>query len=144
MNKKHHTGNKKQNAGFTLLEVLIALLILSVGLLGLASLQTRGLATGHNAYLRGQAVLLTQDMAERIRANSATSGNEYVVSYDKTSNGSDTCIITSCNSGEMATFDIDQWLKSLQDTLPDGEGLITKDGLNYQITVRWDDTAATK
>ncbi len=135
--KKHHTG-------FTLLEVLVALLVLSVGLLGLASLQTRGLATGHNAYLRSQAVLLTRDIAERIRANNnyvlATKDavtTEYSVSYER-EYGNTNCVDNPCTPTEMARFDVDQWLSALAGTLPAGDGQITKNELNYQITVRWD------
>jgi len=146
MIKKYRTGNTQHNAGFTLLEVLIALLVLSVGLLGLASLQTRGLATGHNAYLRSQAVLLAQDMAERIRTNSnyvLTTENidtsEYTVSYNREYGDSD-CVNNNCTPTQMARFDVDQWLNSLGSTLPAGDGQITKTNLNYQVTVRWDTT----
>lgn len=136
--------NNRLVSGFTLLEVLIALLVLSVGLLGLAGLQTRGLATGHNAYLRSQAVLLARDIGERIRANSRyvfnTEGNnntEYTVSYDREQGDSD-CVSNRCTAEQMARFDVDQWLSSLGNTLPAGDGQITKTGLEYQITVRWD------
>ncbi len=136
--------SKKQNAGFTLLEVLIALLILSVGLLGLASLQTRGLAMGHNAYLRGQAVLLARDMAERIRANSnyvlttaETGATEYTIDYDHTPTSTD-CSAASCTPVQLAQYDIDQWLTSLGSTLPMGAGQISKNGVDHVITVRWD------
>ncbi len=56
------------SSGFTLLEALIALLVLSIGLLGLAALQTRGLAYSHDAYLRSQATFLAYDIIERMRA----------------------------------------------------------------------------
>ena len=140
MNRKR----KKQNSGFTLLEVLIALLILSVGLLGLASLQTRGLAMGHNAYLRSQAVLLTRDMAERIRVNSnyvlateASSTTVYTIDYNQTPTNTD-CSAASCTPVQLAQYDIDQWLTSLGNILPAGDGQISKNGVDYVITVRWD------
>ncbi|NOX26783.1 MAG: type IV pilus modification protein PilV [Gammaproteobacteria bacterium] len=136
--------NKKHNSGFTLLEVLIALLVLSVGLLGLASLQTRGLATGHNAYLRSQAVLLARDMAERIRTNAnyvlateETDQTIYTVDYNQTPTDTD-CSSNSCSPAQLAQYDIDQWLTSLTNTLPTGDGQITKTGIAYVITVRWD------
>jgi len=144
MSRKQNTGSKKKSSGFTLLEVLIALLILSVGLLGLASLQTRGLALGHNAYLRSQAVLLTRDMAERIRVNSnyvltteASSATEYTIDYDQTPTNTD-CSAASCTPIQLAQYDIDQWLTSLRNILPAGDGQISKTGVDYVITVRWD------
>jgi type IV pilus assembly protein PilV len=57
------------NRGFTLLEVLIALLIFSLGLMGLAGLLTTSVKTNHSAYLRTQAIFLAQSMADRMRAN---------------------------------------------------------------------------
>jgi type IV pilus modification protein PilV len=57
--------------GFSLFEVLIALVVLSVGLLGLASLQTNTLKFNQGAYLRTQATNLAYDMADRMRANRA-------------------------------------------------------------------------
>ena len=135
---------KKQQTGFTLLEVLIALLVLSVGLLGLAGLQTRGLATGHNAYLRSQAVLLARDMAERIRVNTNyvlttedSSETVYTIDYDQTPTSTD-CSVASCTPAQLAQYDIDQWLTSLGNILPTGDGQISKNGVDYVITVRWD------
>ena len=67
---------KRPLAGFTLLEVLISVLVLSVGLLGLAGLQATGLKTNHSAYMRSQAVSYGYDILDRMRANrlSALSG----------------------------------------------------------------------
>src|SRR5215469_7388300 len=56
--------------GFTLLEVLIALLVFSLGLLGLAGLLVVSVKTNHSAYLRTQASFLAHGMADRMRANS--------------------------------------------------------------------------
>ncbi len=65
-----HIGSADRNVnGFSLLEVLIALLVLSIGLLGLAGLQGTGLRYNHSAYLRSQATFQTYDMADRMRAN---------------------------------------------------------------------------
>ena len=55
--------------GFTLIEVLIAVLVLSIGLLGLASLQAASLKNNYGAYMRSQASILANDMADRIRSN---------------------------------------------------------------------------
>ena len=55
--------------GFTLIEILLAVVVLSGGLLGLAGLQLTGLKSNHSAYLRSQATILTLDIADRMRAN---------------------------------------------------------------------------
>lgn len=68
-------------AGFTLLEILVAILILSIGLLGLASLQASGLRSNHSGYLRSKATIFAYEMADRLRANRATAiaGNYNIV-----------------------------------------------------------------
>ncbi len=60
---------KKRQQGFSLFEVLIALLVLSVGLLGLANLQGQSISSSYNAHLRTQATSLAQSMVDRMRAN---------------------------------------------------------------------------
>ncbi len=59
----------KTNTGFTLIEVLIAMLVLAVGLLGLAGLQATSLRNNQSAYNRSQATQLAYDLADRMRAN---------------------------------------------------------------------------
>ncbi|MBF0446681.1 MAG: type IV pilus modification protein PilV [Magnetococcales bacterium] len=66
-------------AGFSLLEILIALLILSVGLLGLGTLQLASLRTGQEAYFRDQATAIAQELAERLHVNPTGAANQ---SYD--------------------------------------------------------------
>ena len=61
--------------GFTLLEVMIALLVFSLGLLGMAGLLAVSVRTNHGAYLRTQATFLAQSMADRMRANKSAFGN---------------------------------------------------------------------
>ena len=60
---------KYRSQGFTLIEVLIAIIVLSIGLLGLAGLQLTSLRNSNSAYTRSQAVILSYDIVDRIRAN---------------------------------------------------------------------------
>ena len=117
-------------AGFSLLEVLIALLVTSVGLLGLAALQVVSLKQNHNAYLRSQATFLAHDMVERLRANrqQAFTG-AYDVSFGDTG-----------GSGLAAT-DLTQWQASIDAMLPAGDGAVDVDGASglATVSVRWDD-----
>ena len=62
---------KRINDGFTLIEVLVALLILAVGLLGIAALQFKGMRYSNDAFMRSQITFLAYDIADRIRANAA-------------------------------------------------------------------------
>lgn len=126
--------------GFTLLEVLIAMVILSIGLLGIAALQGLGLRSSQGAYLTSQAGLLAYDMADRIRANPET-----VVSY----NGvvADACPDPVPTTPLLAA-DLAEWACSVTTLLPNGEGRITGvetvvPGIGtittYTITLEWED-----
>ena len=60
---------EKRSRAFTLIEVMIAMIILAVGLLGMASLTVRSQQSNESAYARSQASLLAYDIIERMRTN---------------------------------------------------------------------------
>lgn len=116
-------------AGFTLLEVLIALLVFSLGLIGLAGLLTVSVRTNHSAYLRTQATFLAQGMADRMRANvlGLWGGNYNLNSVSTppatpaaaTSTGSvQDCSTTSCSFANVALRDQQIWQNQLVAFLP--------------------------
>lgn len=106
-------------SGFTLIEVLVTLLILAVGLLGLAGLQTRMLSSEMEAYQRSHALVLVQDMVNRINANRAEARND---AYSGTTvYGTDTSYV--CSSGSVAADDLCAWSEALQ-----GAGTADADG----------------
>lgn len=72
---------RTRSAGFTMLEVLISLLIAVFGLLGLIGLQTQAQVTEFESYQRAQALVLVNDMADRIAFNRATDANGYVIGW---------------------------------------------------------------
>ena len=119
--------------GFTLVETLIALLVLAVGLLGLAHLYVECLRSTHAALLRSRAVTLSADLAERIRAN-----RDPADAYDCGG---------SCGAGAggnaVAIDDLQAWVTSITALLPDGDGAVTytaaKAGTphSYLVTVSW-------
>ena len=122
--------------GFTLLEVLIALVIFSFGLLALAALMAKGLQYNTSALYRSYASTQAYDMADRMRANrlGITAGN-----YDSISGaGSDpVCITTGCTPAQMAQYDGWAWNSANADLLPSGSGSVTAAGTTYTITVTW-------
>ncbi len=135
--------------GFSLLEVLIALVVLSVGLLGIAAMISTTLKSNDSAYMRTQATALAYNIIDRMRANlpAATNG-----SYDITmpagaaTTDPTTCTGASCSSSALATYDIGQWEYDLATRLPNGRGAITtavSGGLSMvTITVQWNDSRA--
>jgi len=126
----------KSNKGFTLIEVLIAVLVLSIGLLGLAALQANGLRSNYGAYTRSQAVILVNDMADRIRANPTAAA-----SYNNINGpgGGADCEAADCNTTDLALYDTAEWYTSLQNTLPNGTGTVTGNGTVFTVSVMWDD-----
>ena len=135
-----HSENKQQ--GFTLLEVLIALLVLSIGLLGLAALQTIGLRSNEMASMRTTSTMLTYDISDRMRANpQGTTNGEYVKPLSSPIPDCTSDSLTDCTTAELATFDLSQWQIALTQ-LPGGQGNISQASatpLVYTITVRWDE-----
>lgn len=129
--------------GFSMIEVLVAMVILAVGILGVASLQGSSLRFTHNAQLRSQATTIAQDMVERLRTNrdfALASNENYQVNIGATASGEILdCTSNNCSAIELAEFDKDQWLESIEN-LPKGKGSVTVDSNTRAATilVMWD------
>lgn len=126
--------------GFSLLEILIALVILSIGLLGLAALQTMSLRMGHDSYQRTQATMLAYDMVDRMRANPVGVANgayDSVAAADNPSGAN--CVLTGCTADDVAYYDIRSWHTALAAKLSEGAGSISADLATGKrtITVEW-------
>ena len=126
--------NHRNQLGFTLLEVLITLIILSIGLLGLAGLQTISLRNNHGAYLQSQAITQAYDIVDRMRANA----NQIEASYNLTDTNYTLAKIgtqnaacdttTGCTATQMAGHDLFKWNQANRSILPQGIGIICRDG----------------
>ena len=120
-----------RQSGFTLLEILVALIILSIGLLGLAGLQATGLRSNHSGYLRSQATIFAYEMADRMRANRAVAiaGNYNIDFSDGVPSGT-----------EIQNVDRRDWLNTLAASLPSGDGQIDCDNTGLcTIEIQWVD-----
>ena len=125
----------KNQSGFTLLEVLVAIVVLSLGLLGLAGLQAATLRNNQIAYYRAIAIQQTYDMADRIRANQAG-----LATYSLSAGVDNGCIGSLCNAAEMAETDIFQWNNNNARMLPAGGGTVAGvAGGSFDITVTWNE-----
>ncbi|MCP5419137.1 MAG: type IV pilus modification protein PilV [Gammaproteobacteria bacterium] len=124
----HHAGSDCGQRGFTLLEVLVALIILAIGLLGLASLQAVGLRSNHSAQMRTQATLLSYDIVDRIRANLKGAKDGYY--NNNGGNAADNgCIAAgaNCDPQAMAEQDLFEWNAAIANVLPSGAGIVCVD-----------------
>lgn len=120
--------------GFSLIEVLVALFVLAIGLLGLAALQTTGLKFSHQSYERTQATLQAYDIIDRMRANKSGTGDIVNTTYDDVSLGSTpgtancatATVPPGCSGTELAQYDIRQWNNANASLLAEGRGAICK------------------
>lgn len=127
--------------GFSLLEVLIALVVLSIGLLGLAGLQTFAFNFNHQSYERTQATLFLYDIIDRMRANrdNASLYSTVYATAPLPAGSYPNCAVVSCASAaDLAAFDVNQWKAALgaQRALPSGEGEIEVPAGSTSVTVR--------
>ncbi len=131
------TDNRCSQHGFTLVEVMVALVIFSISLLGLAGLQAAALRDNQIANQNSIATQLAGDMAERLRTNPLGVENGDYNSVTARP-GMQECYSGSCTVSEIALMDQYQWFTELQEMLPSGTGSISGDGTRFTITVMWD------
>lgn len=111
----------KSQAGYSLIEILVAVLVISVGLLGVATLQTRGQQFNHFSYLRTQATFFAYDLMDRMRTNAieARKGAYAVGSGDCEQAAPDTeCDNSECSYDALAKYDLANWRYMVCDVLP--------------------------
>jgi|GEM_PF-1198680 len=144
-------AQRNRRRGFTLLEVLVALVVLSIGLLGIGKLVMVSSRGNDSALFRSQATALAYTMLDAMRANrdQATSG-----AYDVPTGayaGAQDCVSASCDASQLVVSNIQNWKSTLSKHLPEGDGSITTaaavgaDGqtrTTATITVQWDDWVA--
>ncbi|HYP79313.1 MAG TPA: type IV pilus modification protein PilV [Steroidobacteraceae bacterium] len=125
------TRARNRVRGFTLVEALVALLALSIGLLGVAGLQLAGLRANLSASWRSQGTYLAYDILDRMRAN-RDNRKKYVIGTEAAVAGAST-----------AATDLVAWKSHLASTLPGGNGTVAlgaADDTVVVITVQWDDS----
>ncbi len=123
--------------GFTLLEVLVSVVVLSIGLLGLAALQSTSMRFNHDARLRAIATSQVNTMIDYMRDNpqGVTDG-----SYNNLSGipGPAPNCASACTAAQIAQLNAVQWNTDNATYLPSGRGTVTVNGSLFRITVMWD------
>ena len=147
-------GSRQRGAG--LIEVLVAILILAIGLLGMAGMTAASIKYNQMSRMRGAGVLLVNDLAERARVNvlgfdarSYASPNNKKYSFSTTLTNESGCfdlVDNKCTPEQMAAYDMNQWLRNVNARLPGGDAFIhtssTKEARVMDIWLMW--TEATE
>lgn len=119
-------------AGSSLIEVMVALLVTAVGLLGVLTMHTKALKLNQNAHLYSQATILANDMVEAIKTTP-----DAISSYSITKTGvaptAPTC--TSCTPEQMAQQNLNHWISNISSLLPGGEGEISINATTNEILI---------
>ncbi|WP_010101038.1 type IV pilus modification protein PilV [Verminephrobacter aporrectodeae] len=143
--------------GVTLIEMMVAVLVMSIGLLGIAGLQAASSKYKINTWARLSTSTLLSDLSERIRINpdvagtsfaaaGVSSASAYVIDDDWKTQQSATLVVTKncettvCTASERATFDLLVWRQRVRESMPQGAAQITGDRRNgLTVTMMWFD-----
>lgn len=128
------SASRSRVSGLSLIEVLVSVLILGIGLLGIAAMQSMALRGGQSSLESSQVVISTNSIIEAMRANRANAAN-----YNT---GGKRCAVTG--GATLAGNDVDNWITSLQTSMPGNTtcGTIALCPNACVITVEWDDSRA--
>lgn len=134
---------KKSQQGFTLIEILIAVVVVSVGVLGVAAMQTLGVRYTQNSYMLSIATQQAQDMAERIRSNPAEMFNTTSGYYNNVSGTfggtKPDCTTSACTSLQRAQLDHAEWTATNTTIFGEAGSVSRTTDNNFLITIDWED-----
>jgi len=142
------SSSVKRSAGFTLIEILISIILLSFGLLGMVGLQAAALQANRDARIQSSAVRLARELGELMRSNKdvgiATSNNPYLIDWNNSTASPATipaattnCLTADCSSAtkiQLAEFDVRDWLNRLKTELPGARVLVCFDSTPFDAS----------
>ena len=119
-------NRKRQMKGFTMVEVMVAIIVIAIGLLGIAGLQLLAIRNTTGAGLRTIATQLAYDITDRMRSNEqGVVGGFY--STNAAPSGTGPCYTTGCTPQQLAALDMQSWLTRVQTLLPAGAAIVCQD-----------------
>jgi type IV pilus assembly protein PilV len=153
MNK---TIGTRRQGGATLIEVMVAVLVLSIGMLGIAGLTSASMRYSQGSWARATVASALTDFADRVRSNPAATATAYVQATDTyaTQQGSSyaltygtDCSTTSaaCSGADLAAYQLEQWRLSVKRSLPSSAIWVSGSrSTGYEATVMWFDKSFVK
>ena len=129
LNSLHSFPTQRIQKGVSLLEALVAIVIASIGILGILGTQMRTLADAQTGTRRAQAIRLIEDLSERTKVNPNALGilSNYATAWDGASapaNYTSVCKGSACDAAALATDDIKIWKQLVRKTLPLGDAAV--------------------
>ena len=132
---------RSKQKGVTFIEVLVAVVVLSVGFLATSRMQIMGMRYNQSAFMKSQAGIMATNMADRMRSN--VNGVQLGL-YDSVGTSSipdePGCISSGCDANQLADLDIRQWGLVLSNNLPEGVGAVTNNNGLFQVDVSWNES----
>ncbi|SFG79131.1 type IV pilus assembly protein PilV [Duganella sp. CF458] len=118
-------------AGFTMVEVLVAVLLLAVGLVGALAMQAHAMRTRQESALQTEALQAAATLADRIRANAAQSSSYLGFEFDAAAAGAPDapadCAVAPCNAATIARLELSEFRRHLVAALPLARAVICRD-----------------
>jgi type IV pilus assembly protein PilV len=143
----------RNQRGVSIVEALVALVVLSIGMLGIASMYLESMRANRTALARTAAIQLVNDMGDRIRANRTARGDYTAALGTPPSAPSKDCTAVECTPTQIAQYDLSQWYTSVKNTLPKGAdgsipqvavafiaGTSAADPARYTVRAAWKET----
>lgn len=139
-----HPISLRSQSGVGIIEIMIALLVMTIGLLGMAAMQTNGMQMTSESLARSQAIILANDIIERARTNLGSRGD-----YEVESGSVPACDATyepedpSAEEEEslwpsiVASNDKNEWLNNLACLLPSADAVVSVVGVQMSVTIDW-------
>jgi type IV pilus assembly protein PilV len=129
----------------TLIESLVALVILALGVLGLIGFQLQTLKDTRDSVGRSRALVAIQDITERMRLNQTSAASYVTPWFGAVAAAPVNCIGATCNTAQLAAFDLVRWRINLAQSLPGGQGAIAvspADNRQFMVVVGWRENQA--
>lgn len=136
---------RSKEVGSSLIEVVVALFVLAIGMLGVLSMQVKSMQFNQSAYYYSQAVYLANQILENMRS-SPDIANAYLIGIDESAPTAEKNCSASgvtCSATELRNFNLKTWRENVQNTLVSGKSSVQRVGSFYAITVQFDDTRSS-